>query len=239
MSREPGRTQPRHSLPILPGAFLLLVAVIPWFSEWLETGRWPRTPRELTSEILGSGIILVLGWWILSLIRREQRVDLRYLKELESLTLTDPLTGLGNRRALSRDLPLALKRAERQGQPLALLYMDVDQLKHLNDRFGHAIGDETLRALGAVLRSTSRVGTDVAYRVGGDEFVMTLVTEAKGAELLAERVKGEFQARSPKESQLSLGVVAWDGRMSAGQLIDEADSRMYESRLPGWARRRA
>jgi diguanylate cyclase (GGDEF)-like protein len=236
--RKVRRGPPRSTL-ILPAAFLLVVAALPWLSDRVDTGHWPRTPREVTSEVIGSGITLVLGWWILSLLRREQRVDRHYLEELENLTLTDPLTGLGNRRALGRDLPVALKRADRQGGPLALLYMDVDQLKHINDRFGHAAGDETLRALGAVLRSCSRVGTDVAYRVGGDEFVMTLVTDGKGAELLAERVKREFHARSPRGSQLSLGVVVWDGRMSAGQLLDEADSRMYESRLPGWARRRA
>src|SRR4029453_11751120 len=113
-------------------------------------------------------------------------------------------------RALERDLPLALSRASRQGEPLALLFMDVDHLKLLNDRLGHAVGDETLRAAGAVLRSCSRLGTDVAYRVGGDEFVMMVVSDPGGAHALGERVVREFQGRSPQRSRLSLGVVEWD-----------------------------
>jgi diguanylate cyclase (GGDEF)-like protein len=239
MKRKSTPWMDSRTILVLPVAFILVVAAIPWLTDWLETGHWPSAPREYITELVGSGVTLLLGWWILTLIWREHGDSIRYFKELETLTLTDPLTGLGNRRALERDLPIALRRAERQGDPLALLYMDVDQLKTLNDRHGHALGDETLRALGAVLRSNSRVGTDTAYRVGGDEFVMTLVTDARGADLLAERVKKDFAARSPKGSHLSLGVVAWDGRMSAGQMLDEADTRMYESRLPGWSRQRA
>jgi diguanylate cyclase (GGDEF)-like protein len=236
---KPPRGLDSRNILLLPAAFILLVAAIPWVFHWMDAGPARATVRELRSELIGTAVTLLLGWWILALLRREQRAAASYLEELESLTLADPLTGLGNRRALSRDLPLTLKRSARQEGPLALLYMDVDQLKQINDRYGHAAGDETLRTVGAVLRSNSRVGTDVAYRVGGDEFVMTLGTDVRGAELLAERVKREFHARSPQRSMLSLGVVSWDGRMSAGELLDEADTRMYESRLPGWARQRA
>ena len=238
MEPKSPRAIPSRTLLVVPAAFILLVALTPWVTDRIETGHWPESSRELVTELIGTGITLVLGWWILSLTRREQRDTARYFEELERLTLTDPLTGLGNRRALERDLEPALRRADRHEGPLALLYMDVDQLKALNDRFGHGVGDETLRVLGAVLRSNSRLGTDAAYRVGGDEFVMTLTTDGGGAEVLAERIKREFRSRSPKASHLSLGVVVWDGHMAAGQLLDEADARMYESRRPGWTDRR-
>ena len=226
-------------LLMLPAGFILLLAVLPWLGDLLENGGWPGAPREYTSELLGSGIALALGWWILTLIHREQRYTMRHLAELERLTLTDPLTGLGNRRSLERDLPLALSRSSRLEEPVALLYMDVDHFKQLNDRYGHATGDETLRILGAVLRSTSRAGTDTAYRVGGDEFVMTLISDRHGGEQLAQRIIRDFQQRSPRGSRLSLGVVVWDGHSSAAALLDQADGRMYQSKQTGWVRRQA
>jgi diguanylate cyclase (GGDEF)-like protein len=194
-------------------------------------GGWPQRPREVTGEITVSGLTLVLGWWIITLIRREQRIAARHLAQLERLTLTDPLTGLGNRRALERDLPRALQLSQRIEVPVALLYMDIDKFKEINDRSGHAVGDETLRVLGAVLRSCSRIGTDIAYRVGGDEFVMTLVAGREGAELVARRAAQEFFQRSPRHSSLSYGVVVWDGKSSAALMLDEADTRMYQSRF--------
>ena len=227
-------------LLVVPAVFILLVAAVPWFAGFYEQGGWPREARAFTSEVTVSGLTLILGWWIITLIRREQRYTIRHLAELERLTLTDPLTGLGNRRALERDLPRALRLSERIDVPLALLYMDIDHFKQINDHSGHAVGDETLRTLGAVLRSCSRVGTDIAYRVGGDEFVMTLVADRAGAETVAHRAAQDFFQRSPRHSTLSFGVVVWDGTASAAALLDQADSRMYQSRFgTDWVRQPA
>ena len=238
--RTTSRDIPSRRLLVVPAVFILLVAAIPWLSEYYEQGGWPRAARAYTTEVTVSGLTLVLGWWILTLIRREQRDTLRHLAQLERLTLTDPLTGLGNRRALERDLPRALRLSERIDVPLALLFMDIDHFKQINDLNGHAVGDDTLRTLGAVLRSCSRVGTDIAYRVGGDEFVMTLVTDRAGAETVAHRAAQDFFQRSPRHSTLSFGVVVWDGQVGAAALLDEADSRMYQSRFGhAWVRQPA
>src|SRR5439155_3116657 len=172
-------------------------------------------------------ITALLGIWILTMLRRQQELTRRHVEELQALSLTDPLTGLGNRRAFERDLELALKRSQRTDTPLALLYLDVDEMKRVNDLFGHVVGDETLRALGAVLRSSSRIGIDSAYRVGGDEFVMVLGADASGAEAIAERLQRNFRERSPRGSRVTSGVVVWDGESRVQQLIDEADTRMY------------
>jgi len=231
---------PSRRLLIFPAVFILLVAVVPWLSEFYEQGGWPHGARAYTTEVTVSGLTLVLGWWIITLIRREQRYTAYHLAELERLTLTDPLTGLGNRRALERDLPRALRLSERIDVPLALLYMDIDHFKQINDHNGHAVGDDTLRTLGAVLRSCSRVGTDIAYRVGGDEFVMTLVTDRAGAETVAHRAAQDFFQRSPRHSTISFGVVVWDGQSTAAALLDQADSRMYQSRFGNaWVRQPA
>lgn len=221
-------------LLLIPALLVLVVAVMPWITDRYELGRWPGSAREMSTEIAISGLVLLLGCWILGLIHREQRNTERHLAELERLTLTDPLTGLGNRRALERDLPRLMKLADRVVTPLALLYLDVDDMKSINDGHGHAAGDETLRVLGAVLRASSRAGTDVAYRVGGDEFVMTLMTGREGAETLALRAAREFERRSPRRSSISYGVVAWDGRLTSAALLDQADTRMYQSKLRGF-----
>jgi diguanylate cyclase (GGDEF)-like protein len=232
---------PNRRLILLPAVLLLFMAALPWVSDYIiEAGGWSARVNQIVRGAFVSGLILLLGWWIITLIGREQRYTRHHLAELEQLTLTDPLTGLGNRRALERDLARSLRLSERIDEPVALLYMDVDHFKQINDRHGHAMGDETLRVLGSVLRSCSRVGTDAAYRVGGDEFVMALMADPDGAEVVAQRVSQEFLQRSPRRSNLSYGVVLWDGKASASTLLDQADGRMYQSKLgSGWARRRA
>ena len=228
---DPSQPLSSRRLLVLPAVLLVFLAALPWVLEVLE-GRWFPGSLSHLREMIDSGVSLVLGAWVLTLIHREQQVARLHLEELERLSLTDPLTGLGNRRAFERDLEPALSRSRRLGEPLALLYMDVDGLKRLNDRYGHASGDETLRSLAAVLRSSSRLGTDQAYRVGGDEFVMVLGADRTGAESIAGRIALGFPERSPRNSKVSMGVVVWDGEASVAELLDEADSRMYRHKHP-------
>ena len=97
----------------------------------------------------------------------------RLFADLQTQALTDPLTGLGNRRALTRDLEIETARVLRTGTPLTVVVVDVDGLKQLNDTEGHDAGDDALRRLGRALRTISR-STDRAYRHGGDEFALLL-----------------------------------------------------------------
>ena len=113
---------------------------------------------------------------------------------------------------------------------MAVLLLDVDDLKLVNDRFGHAAGDDTLRAVGRAVRQCSRGGADSGYRVGGDEFVLIVLAEGSGAERLAGRIGENFHARSPHQSRLSIGVLEWDGALSASELLNEADRRMYRNK---------
>lgn len=111
------------------------------------------------------------------------------LHALESAAFLDPLTGVGNRRALDRDLARELARAFRHGRPVALAEVDLDGLKAINDTSGHAAGDAALRRLATALTETLRVG-DVVYRVGGDEFVVVLPeTEASSVAPLLVRAR--------------------------------------------------
>jgi len=219
---------------IVAAASLGSLAALPWLMQLLEDNIFDFGG---TREIVDSLVTVLLGLVILHMIRREQRITRRHLEALERLSLTDPLTGLGNRRAFERDLDLALHRAQRTNEPLALLYLDVNGLKRLNDRHGHAAGDETLRSLAAVMRSQSRIGLDWGYRVGGDEFVMVLSAAPSGAHALADRLAHAFCERSPHASSVSSGVVVWNGEARLQDLLQEADSRMYKHKQPlsDWA----
>ena len=223
--------RPLRTAPLLLGAVLL--AAMPWLATLFESGTFARTSSEMWTSVVASAIAIGFGVWVIVLLRRERRSAREHLADLEEMTLTDPLTGLGNRRGLERELAHAMLRSRRLDHPLSLLFIDVNDLKVVNDRFGHAGGDETLRAVGNVVRSCSREGTDNGFRVGGDEFVLIVLAGRAGAEVLARRIQHGFTARSPFDSSLSLGVVEWDGAQSAGELINEADRRMYQNKHIG------
>ena len=229
MSRlDPPQRPPFRLLPLLLA--VLGLALLPWLTRIYESGALNLSPRETWSSGLASAIAIAFGLWVMVLLRRERDTTARHLADLEALTLSDPLTGLGNRRALERELARTMLRSRRIDHPLALVYMDDDDMKQVNDRFGHAAGDDTLRAVGHAARMCSRDGTDSGYRVGGDEFVLIVLAGRAGAEILARRIDESFQARSPHESRLSLGVVEWDGALTAGELLNEADRQMYRNK---------
>src|SRR5262245_13207797 len=219
---------PFRLLPLLVA--VLGLALLPWLTQWYRSGELSGSPRETWSSSVASAIAIAFGIWVIVLLRRARTLNARHLADLEALTLSDPLTGLGNRRALERELARTMLRSRRLDHPLSLLYLDVDDLKLVNDRFGHASGDETLRALGHAARQCSRDGADSGYRVGGDEFVLIVLAGRDGAERLAKRIHDVFRERSPHQSRLSTGVVEWDGALSASELMSEADRRMYRNK---------
>src|SRR6185312_17397233 len=109
----------------------------------------------------------------------------------------DGLTDLPNQRAFHQDLPMAVAVAARQGDPLVLMLLDADDFKFLNDRHGHAYGDDVLRRIASVL-GDGRAG-DTCYRLGGDEFAMLLPhTDAHGARSRARRLMRALEAENLK-----------------------------------------
>ena len=224
-------SRPVHNAPLLLAA--LGLALLPWLISLYENGSLDLSSREIWTSSVASAFAIGFGLWVMVLLRRERQIARQHLEDLEALTVTDPLTGLGNRRGLERDLTRAMMRSRRLDHPLTLLFMDVDDLKKVNDRFGHAAGDDTLRVLANVIRACSREGTDSGYRVGGDEFVLIVLADRLGAEILAGRIRDHLQAKSPYESTLSRGLVEWDGALSSGELINEADRSMYQNKHMG------
>ena len=157
-------------------------------------------------------------------------------EETRQLSLTDPLTDLPNRRYLVQHLGLELSRADRHSCPLALLLMDVNDFKEINDTLGHTAGDHVLREIGRVARSLLRP-YDVCARFGGDEFVLVLwdCDRAQGErrrqqlEDMIGAVEVASDSGPPLRASASIGIAVYplDGR-NTDQLLAAADEQMYE-----------
>src|SRR5437899_2680592 len=155
------------------------------------------------------------------------------LKKLELNAVTDPLTGLYNRRLFAATFEKELIRARRYSHPLSLVILDLHRFKEVNDKHGHPRGDEVLRATAATLKKALRT-SDSAFRIGGDEFALLLPqTDAEQALALSRRVETVF-AEMLRPLQLTVGVsmdhgvatFPQDGEQ-AEQLIRVADERLY------------
>jgi diguanylate cyclase (GGDEF)-like protein/PAS domain S-box-containing protein len=150
-------------------------------------------------------------------------------ENVQLLAVTDPLTGLGNYRRLVEALDAEVKRTGRTGRPFAVLLLDLDQLKKINDRYGHLVGSQALCRLADVLRVFCR-SIDTATRYGGDEFAVILPeTMAAAARLVASRICGRLAADSLQPTlSASIGVAVYpeDGETMEA-LLRTADRELY------------
>jgi len=161
-------------------------------------------------------------------------------RRLEALTREDPLTGLGNVRVLRDRLGYEIARHERHGRPLAVVVLDLDGFKGVNDRFGHAAGDEVLRGVGAALARTVRV-QDTVVRQGGDEFcVLAPETSREEAELLMARLRaavaGSVAGLEGLGASFGAAIYPEDGT-AAGDLLADADAASAEAKRRAGRRR--
>jgi diguanylate cyclase (GGDEF)-like protein len=160
-------------------------------------------------------------------------------EDLTHRALHDPLTGLANRQLAMDHLQLSLKQLHRNGGAVAVLYLDLDHFKRINDSFGHEAGDSTLRQVGARLAKAVRA-PDTAARLGGDEFlVVSTMMEEAGVARIAERVRAALDnpvivGDKPIEVTASIGV-AFTRRTCADpeELLRQADAALYEAKRRG------
>jgi len=152
----------------------------------------------------------------------------------------DSLTGLPNRLVLEDRLQAAINRARRTGSPVSVLFIDLDDFKLVNDRDGHASGDELLVAAAATLRGVLRMDDTVA-RIGGDEFVILLENTSRDyAVRVAERISEALAELSIWDTtyaqRASIGIyVTWNGSQDPELVLKHADSAMYAVKATGKA----
>jgi diguanylate cyclase (GGDEF)-like protein len=156
--------------------------------------------------------------------------------EFAQLSITDPLTGLLNRRYIEERLAEEINRAGRSSDPLSFLMLDVDEFKSYNDRFGHPAGDQALRIVGAILKETVR-GADVAARYGGEEFSVLLPeTSSTEAKVIAERIRARVEQTvfPDRKVTISIGIATLSETIrTAEELISAADKALYSAKGKG------
>jgi diguanylate cyclase (GGDEF)-like protein/PAS domain S-box-containing protein len=168
-----------------------------------------------------------------------ERALLASQRELETLARVDSLTGLPNRRQFDERLALAAARSQRPGLPVALLYLDIDHFKQINDSHGHGVGDQVLRTFAERLAGCVRAG-DLAARLGGDEFVV-LVEDAllpKAAEIIARKLIAMMDTDIIVDgirvrAATSIGIAYCPFRTSAEVLMAAADAALYAAKKAG------
>jgi two-component system cell cycle response regulator len=188
----------------------------------------PLDPDELCARLTTANRILRL--------QEQHLASQRLLREQAS---RDPLTGLWNRVSILEILDGELPRSQRDQRPVAIIMVDVDNLKPINDAHGHLAGDEVLRQTARRLLAGLRP-YDTVGRYGGDEFLVVLTGCGEATALqLAERLR-RFVEREPVVDEgksisvtLSLGVAVWDGTMTAQQFLRHADGALYSAKVAG------
>jgi diguanylate cyclase (GGDEF)-like protein len=168
----------------------------------------------------------------------EQRRGLE--QELWALAHLDPLTALPNRRAFRDAAMVKLAESQTAHRPLALISLDIDHFKHVNDAYGHGAGDTVLRRLADVLKAPLRPNTDMAARTGGEEFAVILPdTDLDSAIAFAEKLRrrieqtvvvvGEHEIRPT----ISLGVAMNRKSANLDELMDRSDRALYTAKRTG------
>lgn len=205
---------------------LLLIAAASLFFLLVPMGATERLSIMLyLATSIAGGVLL-----------RRLRSDmaLNHYRSAEAATAnanTDMLTGLANRRGWREQAPRMLEACFQKGEPLSLLFMDLDHFKRLNDEHGHAAGDSALVRVGTLLKDC--VGRGLAARLGGEEFVCLLPgMEALEALWFGEALR-ESLMHPPGAISFSGGVVQWIPRESLAELLARADAAMYRAKQAG------
>jgi diguanylate cyclase (GGDEF)-like protein len=160
-------------------------------------------------------------------------------RQAVAASLTDPLTGAGNRLAMTSHLKREISLARRYAQPLSALVIDIDKFKRINDSHGHAIGDLVLQELASIIRRINR-STDLCFRYGGEEFVVLLSnTDCAGAVTIADRLRNAVAQcnvctdTGPLQISISVGAATIAQTDNELTLIQRADKAMYQSKNNG------
>jgi diguanylate cyclase len=164
------------------------------------------------------------------------------LEAIRAESLTDPLTGLGNRKYFDRSIEMAVENAIASGEPLSLLMFDIDHFKSFNDSYGHLTGDQVLRLVGMSLKQTIK-GQDITARYGGEEFAVVLPNTAlRQALTVADHIRRAVMSKELKKKStgemlgrvtISVGVSMLKPGDDTDSLIERADACLYAAKRAG------
>ena len=223
--------------------------VILWFDAEAALAAYEDTLALNIAYAVGGFVLLELLLFVLlragvgffeSELRR-RTTEIRQLnRKLTHMATIDSLTGLNNRRHFLQRMQIEMDRVRRVGGDIALILIDLDHFKAINDQYGHQAGDEVLRKVGQYLRDQIR-SIDTAGRYGGEELCVLLPeTDAEQAMAIAERLRREiagirFKTPGGEEFRItaSLGVAEWDGMSDRDTLFVQADNALYASKDAG------
>jgi diguanylate cyclase (GGDEF)-like protein/putative nucleotidyltransferase with HDIG domain len=216
----------------LPAALVHMAVLGAMFG--VELGLRDLDYAPVTAWIATIGTLTTAG--LVVAVIRDRLIGL--ISNLTDAARSDPLTGLLNRRGFEEAFDVELERARRADGGLSVIVGDLDRFKDVNDRFGHAAGDEVLRRVGATIGSTKR-SWDIAARIGGEEFaVLAPDTDEHGAYVLAERLRLEieqtFEPAGSGQLTGSFGIVSFPIHGQTGQaLLQAADQALYAAKRLG------
>jgi len=216
--------------------YLLMGLLLPLRATALLLGRTPLNYLDLPAGAQEPIYVFAFLFIIVTNLGFLQLCKMRAEAEVRSQAMSDELTGLPNRRALDEAVERALAGAARDGRPFAVMMVDVDHFKAINDRFGHHAGDTALCGFAQRLKTGLRQG-DQVFRYGGEEFSVLLDdSEAATALALAERLRAAVElppAELTQARSASFGLTLWRPGDSADALLGRADLALYRAKSRG------
>ncbi len=209
----------------LPSKFILLpLLLIPSITEYMENGRFPENARSVITDII---VTILIGVIILIIYRKN--------KLLEGLSMSDHLTGIGNRRQFDLDIKREILRSKRTNKNLCIVFFDLDGFKSINDKYGHKEGDIVLVKFAQCLSIFCRSGVDSCYRFGGDEFAVLLTDIGNNqfydvARKIEDRLDRIVHENLPDGVSASKGLVFMNDNEDYEGLLKRADDAMYHAK---------
>lgn len=221
---------------VAAAALVAVTALLIGPNAWFGVGDGVRLTSTFVVQMLVAYVVTVVALSFFSSLQRALAAWRATAQEMHTLAHTDALTGLANRRAAQEVLGREVARAARYQRELALLMLDLDRFKVLNDRHGHPVGDRVLVALAERLRAHVRA-SDLIARWGGEEFVVVAPeTSAAQAQRLAEQLRAHVQ-RDPfldgHRITISLGVASYREGDDVEALVARSDAALYRAKAGG------